>query len=737
MKRKPVKNLLSLNRYSKNHFLQHYLCVAMNKEQTVINVEGMTCSHCASTVTHFLEKKGLEKVSVDFASGEVSFTNAREISLADISAGIKKLGYRVADKAQEKTKSYSPTEVKFAACAVLTLPLLMHMALDIPLLHHAFFQLFLASPVMIIGLMHFGKSAWGSVKSGSPNMDVLITIGSFSAYAYSIAGITLAADEANYLFFETSATIITLVLLGNVIEQRALKQTGKAIDELKKLQPLKALKIVYNASGMEEVREVNVSEIAAGDLLRVNTGDVIPADGIVTSGNASADESMITGESMPVEKQKGNKVISGSTLVAGNMKMMAEKTGNDTALAAIIDMVKKAQAEKPPVQKLGDRISAVFVPVVLIISVATFLVSAWMLSVSFEQSLMRSIAVLVISCPCAMGLATPAALAVGLGRAARNGILIKNGAILENLDGIKTFVFDKTGTLTTGNFSLNEFRCFSFDEEEAKEILLAIEEHSSHPIARALVKIFSAEIKSRNRKLINVREEKGTGIFAGDTDGNTYFAGSFSALKNKNVPPGYQVYLLKNDQPVAAVSLQDELRSNAADLIKYLHQKNIHTVMISGDSKERCMEIAGATGIKEVYSGKLPGEKLLIIDELKKTGKVAMMGDGINDAPALTRADVAFSFSAASHAAVNSAEVVILKTTDFLEVKHALGIGRHTLLTIKQNLFWAFAYNVVAIPVAAAGFLNPMIGALSMAFSDVVVIGNSIRLRYKKLARVK
>jgi Cu+-exporting ATPase len=425
--------------------------------------------------------------------------------------------------------------------------------------------------------------------------------------------------------------------------------------------------------------------------------------------------------------------MAGTTLVSGNIKMIVEKKGNETALAAIIEMVKNAQADKPPIQRIGDKVSAVFVPAVLLIAAITFLVSAFVFSVPFSESFLRSIAVLVISCPCAMGLATPTALAVGLGRAAKNGILIKSATVLENLEGIKSFVFDKTGTLTTGDFSLKEFRTFDFDESLAKEIVLSMEEHSSHPLAKSLVKIFSAEIKKRTVMLVSAKEQKGEGIHGVDSKGNHYFAGSLASMKNKNVPAGFSVYLSMNDKIIAAVSLKDELRKNAAELIARLKIKKISTVLLSGDSHERCKEVAEALGIKEIYSEKLPAEKLEVIDHLKKKGKVAMMGDGINDAPALVKADAAFSFSYATQAAINSAEVVLLNKNDLKEVSHAMNIGRHTMITIKQNLFWAFAYNVVAIPIAAAGFLSPIIGALSMAFSDVVVIGNSVRLRYKRI----
>ena len=704
---------------------------------TILNIEGMDCSNCALGITKTLQKKGMENVYVDFATGEARFLLANKSKLKSIIEDINKLGYKVIDsKTNEKEKKLSTVEKRFYFTLPFTIILFFgHMLLGEDfILNKPYIQLILCLPVFIIGVIHFGKSAWGSLKMRFPNMDVLIFIGSTAAFIYSIIGIYLfnnSPEVHHYLFFETTATIITLVLLGNVFEHRSVKKTTNAIQDLANLQVNKA-KIISLQFGKEVITEVEIKDIVIGSMLQVNTGDKIPVDGTIISGEALIDESMITGESIPVEKFNANNVIGGTILVNGNIRIRTEAIGKDTVLSKIIELVKKAQQNKPEIQKLGDRISAIFVPVVLSISIITFILSFFILNISATEAMLRSIAVLVVSCPCAMGLATPTAVMVGIGRAAKRGILIKGGNTLELFAKTKNIVFDKTGTLTTGNFKIKNINYIGeISEEEVKELLFRLEQHSSHPIAKSIV----SELKnsSSNKTFNTINEEKGLGISAVDNEKNTYRLGSYKIAETVTKDNSHNIYLLKNEKLIATLDIEDDVKLNAAETIKQLKSQGIKSILLSGDSKQKCEEFATKVNIDTVYSNQLPSEKLQIIDRLTTEQDTAMVGDGINDAPALAKATVGISLSNATQVAIQSAQIILLKHNDLSVLTETYLISKHTLITIKQNLFWAFFYNIVAIPAAAMGLLNPMMGALIMAFSDVIVIGNSIRLRTKKL----
>lgn len=695
----------------------------MATEQLIeLNVTGMHCNNCAISVHNLLEKKGLQNILVDFASEEVKFSTDDEAKVPEIIKGIEQLGYKVVDDpALHAPKFYEKVENKFIFCAIFTVPLLLHMILPWHFLQVPMVQLILCIPVFLVGCLHFGKSAFSSVRNGVPNMDVLIFVGSTAAFIYSLVGTVEDLGE-KFQFYETCATIITLVLLGNVFEKRSVTQTTSAVKDLVKIQQVNAIRVINVGTEI-----ISAKEVVSGDILLVNQGDKIPVDGDVLSGDASVDESMLTGESVPVEKTKYDKVIGGTIIQHGNIKMMATKVGSHTILSQIIDLMKKAQAAKPPVQKLGDKVASIFVPAVILISLLTFVITYYAVHTGMQTALMNAIAVLVISCPCAMGLATPTAVMVGLGRAAKNGILIKGGDTIEAVANTKFVVFDKTGTLTTGKFSINDIKVEPGNElEQIRGIVMAIEERSNHPIAKSLVN----ELKPLSKTkiiLLKAAEEKGLGMRAEDVEGNNYFLGTA-----KSTDGDFNLALYKNQVLLAHINIDDEIKPDAATLIAQLKKMNIVPVLLSGDKQSRCMKVAKAIGITEVHSEKLPDEKLAVIDIFKQKGKTVMIGDGINDAPALTQADVGVSMNDASQVAIQSARVVLLNT-DLHSVVKFLQISKHTLITIKQNLFWAFAYNVVAIPIAALGFLNPMVGAFAMAFSDVVVIGNSLRLKTKKI----
>ncbi len=714
-------------------------------------MEGMTCTNCANTITRTLQKEGLKDVNVNYLTTEVTFEEIAPEALERIRKKITGIGYKVADEkrsihsdapahsTQESHHNHSHTDAvnkKFLWSAIFTVPLLLHMVLPFAILHNPFFQLVISLPVMAIGISFFGKSAWASLKVGAMNMDVLIFIGSVSAFIYSLAGMWMYYGTPlihDYLFFETAASIITFVLLGNVLEQRSVKQTTSAIHELSKLQPEKAKLIIFD-NGKEIFREIKSEEVKKGDMLFVSTGEKIPVDGVIISGNALLNESMITGESLPVSKSSEEKVVAGTLVEDGTLKMKAEAVGSETTLAKIIRMVSDAQNSKPDIQRLGDKVSNIFVPAVLLISAATFLITYFIIDAGIRASVMRSIAVLVISCPCAMGLATPTALMAGIGRAARNGILIKGGSTVEQFSKIKTIVFDKTGTLTTGNFKIKKIETFGITENEARISLYALEQHSSHPIAKSIIRAcenFSS--RAAEISLTEITEDKGKGINATDNYGNLLSAGSFIFAKHATTDDTHSVYLLKNNKLIATIDLEDEIKQGAKETIALLKSNGIRTVMLSGDRKSVCENIARKLEIDEVFSEQLPEQKLVLIEKFSKKNLTAMVGDGINDAPALAKSDVGISLSDASSVAIQSAQIILLKSNDLHSLWLSLQFSRHTLLTIRQNLFWAFAYNVVAIPVAAAGFLSPALGALSMAFSDLVLISNSVRLRFKKI----
>jgi Cu+-exporting ATPase len=687
-----------------------------------IQVDGMSCSNCAAGIKKHLINKGLGDVNVNFSTGEASCNIDTLHNQNDIENIIQKLGYSIIKPNKEIKKRISKVERYFYSTLIFTLPLFSHMFFpEGSFIQNPILQFFLCLPVYIIGVAYFGKSAWSSLKTGIPNMDVLIFIGSSAAFFYSIYG-SFLLDSQDYLFFETTATIITLVLLGNVLEHKSVQKTTTAIGDLSSIQEVVA-KIEVNGI----IKEVNFDNIEVGDILIVNSGDKIPTDGIIVSGSAYIDESMITGESIPTNKNKNADVIGGTIITDGNVKIKASKVGNDTLLSQIIELVKNAQNNKPNIQKLGDQISAVFVPIVLSIAISTFFIGHYFFLLTMQEALLRGIAVLVISCPCAMGLATPTAVMVGIGRAAKNGILIKGGDSLEKLASIKSIVFDKTGTLTTGKFIVSNFNTINEDEQKIKNIIYNIEQHSSHPIAKSLCSAFKEN--SSPLELINIIEEKGVSISA-KIDKNLYTIGSSNIHLSAE---RHDLFVLKNDRLIATLDISDELKTNTDLVVSSLNKTGYTTTLLSGDKKDKCDKLSKELGITKTFSEQLPKDKIAKIEELVNQYPTAMVGDGINDAPALAKATIGISLGNATQIAIQSADVVLLNNEDLKQLPQALQLGKHTLLTIKQNLFWAFSYNLVAIPIAFLGFLNPMWAALFMAFSDVIVIGNSIRLRYKKI----
>ncbi len=709
-------------------------------EKVQWKVEGMDCTTCALNIHKYLEKQGMKNVKVNFATGDVLFDSDAIVGEDKITKGLHDLGYTVMDASDHShrhehekgsTRFLSTHLQRFLFCLPFTALLMLHMipGVHIHWLMNHWVQLALTIPVFVVGMSFFGKSAWKSIRNGMPNMNVLIAVGATAAFVYSLYG-SLTGQAAQYLFYETAATILTLVFLGNYLEEASIASTQRELNKLARSQKVMANMIAFDEEYKEQIFHIENTRLKVGDLILIKTGEQVPIDCKILWGDVQVNEAIITGESVPVHKLAKDKLIGGSIISDGTVKAQVTAVGNDTVLSGIISMVKQAQGERPPVQQLADKISAVFIPVVLGIATLTLLIN-WVVLKDFTPALMRSIAVLVIACPCAMGLATPAAIAVGLGRAAKRGILFRNATSLETFKDIKQVVFDKTGTLTTGKFVVAGFEILGkvVEEPEFKRIVFSLEKYSNHPVAKAITNEWKIKNPIHWKK---IEEVKGLGMKAEDNEGNIWWAGSFKIAEKLTDNHSHSIYITKNDVLWGWIDVKDEIRAEAKMVIDYLHSKNIKTILLSGDRLETCQQLASHLGIDTVMAEQSPEQKLERITELCAVTPTAMVGDGINDAPALAKATIGISMNDASQIAVQSAEVVLMNH-GLKNLPEALGLGKHTYLTIKQNLFWAFAYNIVAIPVAALGFLTPTFGALVMGLSDVVLAINSVRLFVKKV----
>lgn len=718
-------------------------------EHVQLKVDGMSCTNCALSIHKYLENQGVTEPKVSFMEGEVQFDLPSEIKKENLVKGITNLGYKVRgqEEAAPVKKWLDNNKERALFCLIFTIPLVAHMIPgihQIPGMHvfmNPYVQLGMTIPVFIVGMGYFGKSAWNSMLNGIPNMNVLVSIGAIASFGYSLYG-TLIGKGMEFAYYETTATILTLVFFGNYLEDASIESTQRALKDLVKAQKVMANMIVFDENHKEILFNVESDTLKVGDLILINSGETIPMDCKVLWGEANVNESIVTGESVPVFRKMNDILLGGSTIENGTVKAYVTAVGNDTVLANILKMVKAAQGEKPPVQILADKISAIFVPLVLSIALATLIGNYFLAhnaagaSIGFGESMLRAIAVLVISCPCAMGLATPAAIAVGLGRGARNGIVFKNAKSLETFKDIKQVVFDKTGTLTTGHFEIAQFKMAAtangMKEDDFKALVYSLERYSNHPIAKCI----STHWKTNNAtNWSKIEEVKGMGIQAVDKEGNTYWSGSFKTLKDQNAEDGHNVYIQKNGALIGWVDVTDQIRPEAKEVIETLHKQGIHTILLSGDRKEKCEAVGKTLGIQEIISEQSPEDKLKKLDALTAIAPTAMVGDGINDAPALAKATIGISLSNASHIAIQSAQVILMNQ-GLKNLPMSLGLGRRTYETIKENLAWAFSYNIIAIPVAALGLLGtwgPTYGALIMGLSDVVLALNSLRLFKKKL----
>lgn len=675
-----------------------------------IHVSGMSCPGCAGKVSGYLASQNIA-CDIDFASGQLRIKSG---DVEKVSSLVKSLGYSVNDpKSEDHDHSHDRSRLTVLIAVALTAPLVLGHVLGLHAFHNPWLQLGLSTPVYLIGAFHFGRSAWIGLKSGVAHMDLLVILGATAAYIYSLIGLIFNLGDS-YLFFESAASIITFVMVGGLVEQLAVKRTTSALQALKDLRPTRVK--LLNDQG--RIDEVAIDALSVGHEVALGIGDSVPCDGEVSAGIGEVDESTLTGEPVPVTKFGGSRVFAGTTVVSGSFSVRVSSIGSQTVLGQIIETVASAQFGKPRIQRLGDRVSAVFVPAVIVLAIFAFIGNIYF-GVSASDALLRAIAVVVIACPCAMGLATPVAIMVCLGELAKKGVLIKSGDIIEALAEVKFAFLDKTGTLTKGIVDATLTQS-SIPESELGSIIVALEQNSSHPIARALTKKFA---DSAPLALEQIEEKPGVGVFG--KDGATTFD-----IQRIISSTGCDIGVFKDGVQVAAFKLNDTLRPESITAVAKLKEQGISVYILSGDNESRCQAMAAQLGIP-AHSNLLPEMKLEKIKQISAGQLSIFVGDGINDVLGLAGAGIGISFSQASDIAVKTAPVVITRA-DLMMIPGIMMYSRTVLRTIKQNLFWAFFYNIAAIPVAAFGLLTPTFAAIVMGLSDVVVVGNSLRLRGRR-----
>ncbi|MDR1101587.1 MAG: cadmium-translocating P-type ATPase [Clostridiales bacterium] len=740
--------------------------------QQTIKIGGMSCAACAARVERALNKlDGVEKASVNFATEKGSVTG--DASFDEIKRAIEQAGYSVIEQTKNavdedrirKEKEIRVLWIKFIVSAIFAIPLLYiamvpmikWVRLPFPAgldpmqysLIYALAELLLIIPVIAVGYK-FYTVGFKALLLKSPNMDSLIAIGTTAAVAYSIYNMWQIANGAfaqvDHLYFETAGVIITLILLGKSLEAVSKGRTSEAIKKLMGLAPKTAIVLT---DGVE--KEIKIEDVKVGDIIVVKPGGKIPVDGTVISGKTSIDESMLTGESMPVGKKEGDSVFAATINTTGAIQFRADKIGADTALAQIIKLVEDAQGSKAPIAQMADIVSGYFVPIVCGIAVLAGI--AWFIGTrDFEFSITIFIAVLVIACPCALGLATPTAIMVGTGKGAENGILIKGGEALETTHKIDVIVFDKTGTITEGKPTVTDIIVNDIDKDELLALVSSAEKQSEHPLGQAIV----SGAVDKGLSLIdaeNFQSLTGRGVQA-QVDGKNVIVGNKKMMKEQNIElvdfestvltlakeGKTPMYAVIDGTLAGIVAVADVMKPSSPDAIKKLHDMGVETAMITGDNLDTANAIAKQAGIDRVLAEVLPQDKANEVKKLQAEGKkVAMVGDGINDAPALAQADVGIAIGSGTDVAMESADIVLMKS-DLTDVPTAINLSRATIRNIKQNLFWAFGYNVIGIPIAAGvlylfggPLLNPIFAAAAMSLSSVSVLTNALRLkRFKK-----
>ena len=726
-------------------------------------VTGMTCAACAGSVESILSHtEGVVNASVNFASSSVLVEYDTALAPSDLQNALRSVGYDLIgdvedpSEAQEELqrKHYQDVKQRTIWSAILTLPVFIFGMFYMDWVPGTWISMVLSVPILFWFGRSFYVNSWKQARHGKANMDTLVALSTGIAFIFSVFN-TLFPDFWHargihpHVYYEAATVIITFISLGKLLEEKAKSNTSSAIKKLMGLQP-KTLKVIQNG---EEV-EMPISSVQKGFIIVVRPGEKIPVDGEVSEGSSFVDESMITGESIPVEKAKGAEVFAGTVNQKGSFQFTAKKVGGETVLSQIIKMVQEAQGSKAPVQKLVDKIAGIFVPIVMVIAIATFI--TWMLvggDDAFTHALLTSVAVLVIACPCALGLATPTAIMVGIGKGAENNILIKDAESLELGHQTNAIVLDKTGTITKGKPTVTDWQ-WENDNDYYKQVLLAIESQSEHPLADAVV----ARLKEKGYKpevITSFESITGMGAQAQSSDGEKFYIGNQRLLDSKGInistsfiaqsgqwrSEGKTVIFFANDTNVLAIlAIADELKESSASAIKTLQGRGIEVYMLTGDNEQTAKAVADQVGIDHFKAEVMPSDKADFVKELQAQGKVvAMVGDGINDSHALAQADVSIAMGKGSDIAMDVAKMTLI-TSDLQAIPKALKLSRRTVQGIRQNLFWAFIYNVIGVPIAAGvlyslnGFLlDPMIGGAAMAFSSVSVVANSLRLKAAKL----
>ena len=718
---------------------------ASNADTVELALGGMTCAACAARIEKQLNKlPGVEAV-VNFAAERAHVRYAPgQVDVERLVATIVKTGFTAdvsttdtrGDEKAKKFATYRDELRRFWIAAALTLPLVAQMAFMFGANSHddvipRWWQLLLATPVQFWIGWRFYVGGFNAIRGGAGNMDVLVALGTSMAWAYSFV-VTLWGLHHHHVYFEASATVITLVLLGKILEARAKARTSAAIEALAKLQPQTAR---IERDG--ELVDVAVATLIPGDVFVVRAGEAMPVDGEVIDGASSANESMLTGESLPVTKATGDRVFAATINGDGLLRCRATGVGSHTLLAGIIRLVEEAQGSKAPVQRLADKVAAIFVPVVVAIALLTF-VAWWTLAGDVTQAMVNAVAVLVIACPCALGLATPTAIMVGTGQGAKAGVLIRNAVALELAEKLQVLVVDKTGTLTEGRPVVTDIAGVgAADTELLLQLAASLEQGSTHPLAAAIV----ARAKADGVRLAtpqNVVTTAGRGL-QGDVDGRRVQLGSVTWMKEKGwsapeadalAQAGRSVVaVVADDALLGFIGIADPLRSTSRAAVIRLNRLGIEVVMLTGDNSGTASAVAQEAGITHFEAEVLPGHKAAAVNKLKGEGRlVGMAGDGINDAPALAAADVSFAMAAGSDVAMQAADITLMRD-DLGSVADAISLSRATLAKIRQNLFFAFIYNVLGIPLAALGMLNPVIAGAAMAMSSVSVVSNSLLLK--------
>ena len=713
-----------------------------------LSIEGMTCAACSTRLEKVLNRQPGVEAAVNLASEQARIRYQPGLAdPASVLASIAAAGFtgrlandRSRDQEKERKLALYQAELKrFWIAAVLTLPLLAQMVTMFSgeglSGHHVdllprWLQLALATPVQFWIGWRFYDGGWKALRGGGANMDVLVALGTSAAYFFSLY-VTLFDVHALPVYFEASAAVITLVLLGKLLEARAKAKTGAAIEALVRLQP-KTARVERDG----QLIELDASLLLPGDVFIVRPGESLPVDGEVIEGASNVNEAMLTGESMPVAKGTGDRVFAATANGEGMLRCRATGVGEHTLLAGIIRLVAEAQGSKAPVQRLADRISAVFVPVVCIIALATF-AGWWLIGGQFSVALINAVAVLVIACPCALGLATPTAIMVGTGQGARAGILVKNAEALERAEKISVLAVDKTGTLTRGEPQVTDLLPLACTPAAAVQLAAALEQGSEHPLARAVLQ-YAQSAALIFPAVTAFQAVPGKGV-EGVVDGRRLRLGAPDWFAGLELPQAKilelqsagktVVILAENDLALAVLAIADPLRESSRSAVTRLRAMGIRVVMLTGDNAATAAAIAAEAGIDEFRANIMPADKSVAVEVLKAAGgRVAMLGDGINDAPALAAADVSFAMGAGSDAAIEVADVTLVRS-DLHGVADAILLSRATLSKIRQNLFFAFIYNIMGIPLAALGLLNPVLAGAAMAVSSVSVVSNSLLLR--------